>query len=53
MVLCAATWRVSGGDRHIGLLLTILMTWVAYCNGKTFAKRMYDVFMNMDDNEIV
>jgi len=35
------------------LLLTILMTWVAYCNGKTFAKRMYDVFMNMDDNEIV
>lgn len=35
------------------LLLTILVTWVAYCNGKTFAKRMYDVFMNMDDNEIV
>jgi hypothetical protein len=32
------------------LLLTILMTWVAYCNGKTFAKRMYDVFMNIDDN---
>ena len=35
------------------LLLTILVTWVAYCNGKTFAKRMYDVFMNMNDNEIV
>ena len=35
------------------LLLTILVTWVAYCNGKTFARRMYDVFMNMDDNEIV
>ena len=37
----------------IVLLLTILVTWVAYCNGKIFAKRMYDVFMNMDDNEIV
>ena len=35
------------------LLLTVLVTWVAYCSGKTFAKRMYDVFMNMDDNEIV
>lgn len=35
------------------LLLIILVTWVAYCNGKTFAKRMYDVFMNMNDNEIV
>lgn len=35
------------------MLLTILVTWVAYCNGKTFAKRMYDVFMNMDDNEFV
>ena len=35
------------------LLLTILVTWVAYCNGKTFAKKMYDVFMNMDDNEFV
>jgi len=33
----------------IVLLLTILVTWVAYCNGKTFAKKMYDVFMNMDD----
>ena len=31
------------------LLLAMLVTWVAYCNGKTFAKRMYDVFMNMDD----
>ena len=31
------------------LPLTILATWVAYSNGKTFAKRMYDVFMNMDD----
>lgn len=37
----------------IVLLLTILTTWVAYCSGKTFAKRMYDVFMNMDDNEMV
>ncbi|MBP5420983.1 MAG: hypothetical protein J6Y78_00935 [Paludibacteraceae bacterium] len=35
------------------LLLTIPVTWVAYCNGKTFAKKMYDVFMNMNDNEIV
>lgn len=35
------------------LLLSILVTWVAYCNGKTFAKKMYDVFMNMNDNEIV
>ncbi len=35
------------------LLLTILVTWVAYCNGRTFAKRMYDVFMNMNDNEFV
>lgn len=33
----------------IVLLLTILVTWVAYCNGKTFAKKMYDVFMNMND----
>lgn len=33
------------------LLLTMLVTWVAYCNGKTFAKKMYDVFMNMDDDE--
>lgn len=37
----------------IVLLLTILVTWVAYCNGKTFAKKMYDVFMNMNDNEFV
>lgn len=35
------------------LLLSILVAWVAYCNGKTFAKKMYDVFMNMNDNEIV
>ena len=35
------------------LLLAMLVTWVAYCNGKTFAKKMYDVFMNMNDNEIV
>ena len=33
------------------LLLVILVTWVAYCNGKTFAKRMYDVFLNMNDND--
>lgn len=33
----------------IVLLLTILVTWVAYCNGKIFAKKMYDVFMNMND----
>ncbi len=36
----------------IVLLLTILVTWVAYCNGETFAKRMYDVFMNMDDDNV-
>lgn len=41
------------GDYLLGigvliLLLAMLVTWVAYCNGKTFAKRMYDVFMNMD-----
>ena len=35
----------------IVLLFTILVTWVAYCNGKIFAKKMYDVFMNMDDDE--
>lgn len=35
------------------LLLTILTTWAAYCSGRTFAKKMYDVFMNMDDDEIV
>lgn len=35
------------------LLLAMLVTWVAYCNGKTFAKRMYDVFMNMDDDDNV
>lgn len=33
------------------LLLTIPVTWVAYRNGRTFAKRMYDVFMNLDDND--
>ena len=33
------------------LLLTIPVSWVAYCNGRTFAKRMYDVFMNLDDND--
>lgn len=33
------------------LLLVMLVTWVAYCNGKTFAKRMYDVFLNMNDND--
>ena len=37
----------------IVLVLAILVTWVAYCNGKTFAKRMYDVFMNMDDDDII
>lgn len=38
----------------IGLLilsLTIPVAWVAYSNGRTFAKRMYDVFMNLDDND--
>lgn len=35
------------------LLLVMLVTWVAYCNGKTFAKRMYDVFINMDDDDNV
>lgn len=34
------------------LLLTILVTWVAYCSGRTFAKRMYDVFINMDDENV-
>ena len=33
------------------LLLTIPVSWVAYCNGRTFAKRMYDVFVNLDDND--
>ena len=33
------------------LLLVMLVTWGAYCNGKTFAKRMYDVFLNMNDND--
>ena len=46
------------GDYLVGigvlvLLLSILVAWVAYCNGKTFAKKMYDVFMNMNDNEFV
>ncbi len=39
---------------RIGLLiflLTIPVAWVAYYNGKTFAKRMYDVFMNLDNND--
>lgn len=35
------------------LLLAMLVTWIAYCNGKTFAKRMYDVFMNMYDDDNV
>lgn len=37
----------------IGLLIllsTIPVAWVAYCNGRTFAKRMYGVFLNLDDN---
>ena len=33
------------------LLLTIPVACVAYCNGRTFAKRMYNVFMNLDDND--
>jgi len=33
------------------LLLTIPVARVAYFNGRTFAKRMYDVFMNLDDND--
>ena len=33
------------------LLLTIPASLVAYYNGRTFAKRMYDVFINLDDNE--
>ena len=33
------------------LLLTIPVTWVAYCNGRNFAQRMYDVFVNLDDND--
>ena len=33
------------------LLLTIPAALVAYYNGRTFAKRMYDVFINLDDNE--
>lgn len=33
------------------LLLTIPVACVAYCNGRTFAKRMYDVFMNLEDND--
>lgn len=45
MVLYATLGRVFGGNRHIG---------ITTCNGKTFAKRMYDVFLNMndDDNDI-
>ena len=46
------------GDYLVGigvlvLLLSILVAWLAYCNGKIFAKKMYDVFMNMNDNEFV
>lgn len=33
------------------LLLTIITTLVAYNNGRTFAKKVYDVFMNLDDDK--
>lgn len=33
------------------LLLTVITTIVAYSNGRTFAKKVYDVFMNLDDAE--
>ena len=32
------------------LLLTLLATLHAYKNGRIFAKKVYDVFMNLDDN---
>lgn len=32
------------------VILVILTTMAAYSNGRTFAKRMYDVFMNLDDD---
>ena len=32
------------------LLLTIPVAWVAYYNGRTFAKKMYDVFMNLNED---
>lgn len=38
----------------IGLLIllsTIPVAWMAYRNGKTFAKRMYGVFLNLDDDD--
>lgn len=33
------------------MLLTIITTIVAYSNGRTFAKKVYDVFMNLDDDK--
>ncbi len=33
------------------LLLTILTTIVAYSNGRVFAKKVYDVFMNLDEDK--
>lgn len=33
------------------LLLSIITTIVAYNNGCTFAKKVYDVFMNLDDDK--
>ena len=33
------------------LLLTVITTIVAYRNGRTFAKKMYDVFLNLDEDK--
>lgn len=35
----------------ITVILVVLVTIVAYSNGRTFAKRMYDVFMNLNDDD--
>lgn len=34
----------------VTILLSVLTTMVAYNNGRTFAKKVYDVFMNLDDD---
>lgn len=31
-------------------LLSVVTTFAAYCNGRAFAKKVYDVFMNLDND---
>lgn len=43
--------RYFWGGGIISVVVSFITTWFAYTNGRRYAKRLYNVFMNLDDDK--